>query len=61
MSTTIDGAQLSPCVKVFIELLIDEASTVASSNVAAVRQPEEVATHFRAGVPPLALISKGGR
>jgi hypothetical protein len=61
MATTTDGTQLSPCVTLFIELLLDVASTVTSSDVAVVRQPEEVATHFRTGVPPTALISGGGR
>jgi hypothetical protein len=28
MSTTTDGTQLSPCVELFIELLLDGASTV---------------------------------
>jgi PAS domain-containing protein len=44
------------CVKVVIELLLDEASTVTSSDVAAVPQPEEVATHFRAGVGDFTIL-----
>jgi hypothetical protein len=34
MSTTIDRTQLSPCVKLFIELLLDGASAVTSREVA---------------------------
>jgi hypothetical protein len=56
MSTTTDGTQLSPCVKLFIELLLDGASAVTSIEVAIVRQPQDVVTHFRTGLPPNALI-----
>jgi hypothetical protein len=52
MSTTTDGTQLSPCVMVFIELLLDGASAVTSRDVAIVRQPQDVVTHFRTGLPP---------
>src|SRR5260370_41138735 len=58
MSTTTDGTQLSPCVELFIELLLDGASAVTSSEVAIVRQPQEVVTHFRTGLPPTALIAE---
>ncbi|HWO28187.1 MAG TPA: hypothetical protein VNO32_05265 [Candidatus Acidoferrum sp.] len=58
MNTTIDGTQLSPCVKLFIELLLDGASAVTSSEVAAVRQPDDLVTHFWTGLPPNALITK---
>src|ERR1700751_1425258 len=34
MSTTTDGTQLSPCVKLFIELLLDGASAVPPRAVA---------------------------
>jgi hypothetical protein len=47
MSTTTDGTQLSPCVKLFIELLLDGASAVTLIEVAIVRQPQDVVTHFR--------------
>jgi hypothetical protein len=56
MSTTTDGTQLSPCVKLFIELLLDGASAVISREVASGRQPQDVVTHFRTGLPPNALI-----
>jgi hypothetical protein len=56
MSTTTDGTQLSPCVKLFIELLLDGASAVTSREVAIVRQPQDVVTQFRTGFPPNALI-----
>ena len=56
MSTTTDVTQLSPCVKLFIELLLDGASAVTSIEVAIVRQPQDVVTHFRTGLPPNALI-----
>jgi len=56
MSTTTDGTQLSPCVKLFIELLLDGASAVNSREVAIVRQPQDVATHCRTGLRPNALI-----
>jgi len=61
MSTTTDGKQLSPCLKLFIELLLDGASPVTSSDVAMLRQPEEAATHFRAGVPSTSVISGEGK
>jgi hypothetical protein len=61
MRATTDGTQLSPCVTLFIELLLEQAVAVASSDVAEVRHTEEMATHFRAGVPPTALTSGGGR
>jgi hypothetical protein len=61
MNTTSDGGQLSPCVKLFIELLLETASTITSSDAAVVRQPEEVATNFLTGVSFPALISGGGR
>jgi len=51
MSTTPDGTQLSPCVKLFIELLLDGASTITSREVAIVRPPQDVVTHFRTGLP----------
>jgi hypothetical protein len=44
MSTTRDGGQLSPCVKLFIELLLQGDSEVKSNDVALVLQPEEPAT-----------------
>jgi hypothetical protein len=56
MSTTTDGAQLSPCVKLFIELLLDGASAVTSREVAIVRQPQDVVAHFQTGFPPNAQI-----
>jgi hypothetical protein len=56
MSTTTDGTQLSPCVKLFIELLLEGASAVTSREVAIVRQPQDVVAHFQAGFPPNALI-----
>jgi len=56
MGTTTDGKQLSPCVDLFIELLLDAASAVTSRDVAIVRQPQDVVTHFRTGLPPNALI-----
>jgi len=56
MSTTTDGTQLSPCVKLFIELLLDGASAVPSREVAIVRQPQDVIAHFQTGFPPNALI-----
>jgi hypothetical protein len=52
MNTTTDGTQLSPCVKLFIELLLDGAFAVTSSEVAVVRQPDDLVTHFRTGLPP---------
>ena len=52
MNTTTDGTQLSPCVKLFIELLLDGASAVTSREVAVVRQPDDLVTHFRTGLPP---------
>jgi hypothetical protein len=58
MNTTIDGTQLSPCVKLFIELLLDGASAVTSGEVAVVRQPDDLVTHFRTGLPPNALITE---
>jgi hypothetical protein len=58
MSTTTDGTQLSPCVKLFLELLLDGAFAVTSREVAIVRQPQDVVTHFRTGLPPNALIEK---
>ena len=60
MGTTTDGKQLSPCVELFIELLLDGASSVTSSDVAMVRQPEEAA-NFRAGVPSTSVISGEGK
>jgi hypothetical protein len=57
MNTTIDGTQLSPCVKLFIELLLDGASAVTSSEVAVVRQPDDLVTHFWTGLPN-ALITE---
>ena len=58
MNTTTDGRQLSPCVELFIELLLDGASAVTSIEGAIVRQPQDqdVVTHFRTGLPPNALI-----
>ena len=47
MNTTTDGTQLSPCVKLFIELLLDGASAVTSREVAVVRQLDDLVTHFR--------------
>jgi hypothetical protein len=61
VSTTADGTQLSPCVKLLIELLLDGASAVTSSEVAIVRQPEDLVTHFRIGVPPTALIPESAK
>jgi hypothetical protein len=52
MSTTTDGTQLSPCVELFIELLLDGASAVTSREVAIVRQSQDVVTHFRTGLCP---------
>jgi hypothetical protein len=52
MNTTTDGTQLSPCVKLFIELLLDGASAVTSSEVSVVPQPEDLVTHFWTGLPP---------
>jgi hypothetical protein len=52
MITTTDGTQLSPCVELFIELLLAEASAVSSREVSIVRQPQDIATHFRTGLPP---------
>jgi hypothetical protein len=52
MTTRTDGKQLSPCVELFIELLLDGASAVSSREVSIARQPQEVATHFRTGLPP---------
>src|SRR5579862_5021686 len=60
MSTTTDGTQLSPCLKLFIEFLLDGASTVSSREVSIVRQPQDVVTHFRTGLPPNALIPEKG-
>ena len=56
MSTTTDGTQLSPCVKLFIELLLDGASAVTSREVAIVRQPQDVGAHFQTGFPPNAQV-----
>jgi len=56
MSTTRDGTQLSPCVELFLELLLDAASAVTSREAAIVRQPQDVVTHGRTGLPPNALI-----
>ncbi|HVR22802.1 MAG TPA: hypothetical protein VMU26_05730 [Candidatus Polarisedimenticolia bacterium] len=56
MSTTTDGTQLSPCVKLFIDLLLDGASAVTSREVAIVHQPQDVVTHFRTVLPPNALV-----
>jgi hypothetical protein len=56
MNTTTDGRQLRPCVELFIELLLDGASAVTPREVAIVRQPQDVATDFRTGLPPNALI-----
>src|SRR5580700_10079104 len=56
MSTTTDGTQLSPCVELFIELLVDRASAVTSREVAIVRRPQDVVTHFRTVLPPNAPI-----
>jgi hypothetical protein len=56
MSTTTDGTQLSPCVKLLIELLLDEASAITSREVAIVREPQDVVTHFRTGLPPNTLV-----
>jgi hypothetical protein len=61
VSTTTNGTQLSPFVKLFIELLLDGASAVTSSEVAIVRQPEDLVTHFRTGVPPTALIPESAK
>jgi hypothetical protein len=58
MNTTTDDTQLSPCVKLFIELLLDGASAITSTEVAIVRQPQDVVTHFRTGLPPNALIQE---
>jgi len=58
MSTTTDGTQLSPCAKLFIELLLEGASAVTSREVAIVRQPRNVVTHFRTGLPPNTLVSE---
>ena len=44
MSTTSDGGQLSPCVKLFIELLLQGESGVKSNDIAVVLRPEEAAT-----------------
>ena len=56
MNTTTDGTQLSPCVKLFIELLLDGASAVTPIEVAIARQPQDVVAHFRTGLPPNALV-----
>jgi hypothetical protein len=34
---------------------------VTSSEVAIVRQPEDLVTHFRTGVPPTALIPESAK
>src|SRR5438445_13159581 len=51
MATTTDSTQLSRCVNLFIELLLDGASTVRSSNVAVVRQPESLQRIARSNLP----------
>jgi hypothetical protein len=56
MSKTTDGTQLSPCIELFMELLLDGASAVPSREVAIVRQPQDVVTHFQTGLPPDARI-----
>jgi len=48
--------QLSPCVKLFIELLLEGSSAVTSKEVAMVCQPQDVVTHCRTGLPPNAPI-----
>jgi hypothetical protein len=47
MRTTSDGGQLSPCVKLFIELLLQGDSGVKSSDVAGFLPREEAATSPR--------------
>jgi len=51
MATTTDGTQLSPCVNLLLELLLDGASTVRSSDVAVVRQPESLQRIARSNLP----------
>src|ERR1700723_1161179 len=51
MSTTTDGTQLSPCVELFIELLLDGASAASSREVSIVRQPQDVATQVSNELP----------
>jgi len=58
MNTTTDGTQLSPCVKLFIELLLDGACAVTSTEVAVVRQPDDLVPYFRTGLPPNAPITE---
>ena len=53
MSTTSDGGQLSPCVKLFIELLLQGDSGVKSSDAAVVLRPEEAATGPQGWSSPL--------
>jgi hypothetical protein len=52
MSTTSDCGQLSPCVELFIELLLHGNFGVKSNDVAVVLRPEEAAAALGAGVPP---------
>ena len=61
MSTTSDGGQLSPCVELFIELLLEAASTITSSDVAMVRQAEEAATGPRGWSSSATEISGEGK
>ena len=60
MSTTSDGGQLSPCVKLFIELLLQGESGGKSTDVAVVLRPEETATGTRGGSSSPTEISGDG-
>ena len=61
MSTTGDGGQLSPCVELFIELLLQGDSGVKSSDVGVVLRPEEAATRPRGGSSSPTEISGEGK
>ncbi len=61
MSTTSDGGQLSPCVELFIELLLEAASTITSSDVAVVLRAEEAATGPRGWSSSATEISGEGK
>ena len=61
MSTARDGTQLSPCVELFIEFLLQEDSGVKSSDVAVVLQPEETATGTRGWSSSSTEISGDGK
>ena len=58
MSMTSDGGQLSPCVALFIELLLHEDSGIKSGEVAVVLRPEETATGPRGRSPSPTDISR---